>query len=201
MRSIFDFVIEPCDKQRYNNTKKIDNKNLILNTQIFTHQNVNRIAVVKELPIVNVNNKVNIGDKIIVHHNVFRRFHDIRGDEKNSKSYIDENNYLCSMDQIFAYKNTTKWKPTIGYAFVKPIVSNDIFSLDKEQQLKGVLRYLDANYTFLKEGDLVGFTPNSEYEFVIEGEKLYRVRTKNLTIRYEYQGNEKEYNPSWASSC
>ena len=201
MRSIFDFVVEPYSNKRYNNTKKIDDTDLILNTQIFTHQNVNRVGVVKSLPIMNENKDIKVGDHVIVHHNIFRRFHNIRGEEQNSKSYIDDNNYLCSIDQIFAYKRKSKWKPLLGYAFVKPIVSNDIFSLDKEQQLKGVLRYLDAKYTFLKEGDLVGFTPNSEYEFIIEGEKLYRVRTKNLTVKYEYQGNEKEYNPIWACSC
>tara|TARA_R100000900_G_scaffold7770_3_gene7868 strand:+ start:523 stop:1119 length:597 start_codon:yes stop_codon:yes gene_type:complete len=197
MRSIFSFVVEPYNNKRYNNTKKINDTDLILNTQIFTHQNVNRVGIIKSLPILNENNNLKIGDNVIVHHNIFRRFHNIRGDEQNSKSYIDDNNYLCNIDQIFAYKRKSKWEPLPGYSFVKPIVSNDIFSLDKEHELKGVLKYLDANCTFLKEGDLVGFTPNSEYEFIIDGEKLYRVRTKDLTIKYEYQGNEKEYNPVW----
>ena len=197
MRSIFNFVVQPIDNKRYNNSKKVDGSNLILNTQIFTHQNVNRIAIVKEIPTQEDNLGIEVGDEVIVHHNVFRRFHDIRGEEKNSKSYIDENNYLCAVDRIFAYKRIVKWIPTKGYCFVKPIVSNDIFSLDKEKPLIGVLKYLDPNFTFLKEGDVVGFTPNSEYEFVINGERLYRVRTQNLTIKYERQGNEKEYNPSW----
>ena len=47
------------------------------------------------------------------------------------------------------------------------------------------------------EGDLIGFTPDSEYEFIIDGEKLYRVLTPEISIKYEYQGNEEEYNPSW----
>ena len=45
------------------------------------------------------------------------------------------------------------------------------------------------------------FTPGSEYEFIVDGEKLYRVPTNKITIKYEYQGNEKEYNPSWASKA
>jgi hypothetical protein len=194
MRSVFNYVVEPVGS-RYNNTKKIDGNDLILNTQIFTHQSVNRLAVVKHVPIIG-NHKIQVGDHVIVHHNVFRRFHDIRGIEKNSKSYIDENNYLCGIDQVYAYKKT-KWMPTEGYAFVKPIQSNYIFSTSKEQPLKGILKIVQDN-PHLKEGDLVGFTPNSEYEFVIDGERLYRVRSKNLTIKYEHQGNEKEYNPSWA---
>ena len=47
---------------------------------------------------------------------------------------------------------------------------------------------------------LIGFRPGSEYEFVVDGERLYRVLSNFITIKYEYQGNEEEYNPSWAQS-
>ena len=60
-----------------------------------------------------------------------------------------------------------------------------------------MLKYKDPKLVDLKEGDLVGFTPTSEYEFVINDERLYRVRSKNITVKYEREGNEKEYNPSW----
>ena len=46
----------------------------------------------------------------------------------------------------------------------------------------------------------MGFTPNSKYEFVINGEKLYRILTTDISLKYEYKGNEEEYNPSWAGS-
>ena len=197
MKSIFDFVVEPVG-ERYNNTKNIDGVDLILNTQIFTHQNVNRLAIVKSLPITGDTN-ISIGDQVIVHHNVFRRYHDVRGVEKNGKSYIDDNNYLCSFDQIFLYKNKNEWKAPKGYSFVKPIESNNIFNLNKELPSIGVVKYLDEHFdSQIQQGDLVGFTPGSEYEFIVDDERLYRVRSQSLTIRYEYQGDEKEYNPSWA---
>ena len=60
----------------------------------------------------------------------------------------------------------------------------------------GVVKHTDSND--FKKGDLVGFKPSSEYEFVVDGERLYRVLTPAITVNYEYQGNEKEYNPSWA---
>jgi len=196
MRSIFDFVVEPLGG-RYSNTKDINGVNLILNTQIFTHQNVNRLAIVKSLPITGDTN-ISIGDQVVVHHNVFRRYHDVRGVEKNGKSYIDDDNYLCSFDQIFLYKNKNEWKAPKGYSFVKPIESNNIFNLNKELPSIGVVKYLDENFdSQIKQGDLVGFTPGSEYEFIVDDERLYRVRSQSLTIRYEYQGDEKEYNPSW----
>ncbi len=59
------------------------------------------------------------------------------------------------------------------------------------------MRYSDNSIKDIKNGDLVGFTPDSEYEFVIDNERLYRVLTKEITIKYEYQGQEEEYNPSW----
>jgi hypothetical protein len=196
MKSIFDFVVEPVG-DRYNNTKNIDGVDLILNTQIFTHQNVNRLAIVKSLPITGDTN-ISIGDQVIVHHNVFRRYHDVRGVEKNGKSYIDDDNYLCSFDQIFLYKNKNEWKAPKGYSFVKPIESNNIFNLNKELPSIGVVKYLDEHFdSQIQQGDLVGFTPGSEYEFIVDDERLYRVRSQSLTIRYEYQGDEKEYNPSW----
>ena len=46
--------------------------------------------------------------------------------------------------------------------------------------------------------ELVGFKPNSEHEFIIDKERLYRVMNKFITIKYEYKGDEEEYNPSWA---
>ena len=197
MRSIFDFVVEPVG-DRYNNTKDVDGVDLILNTQIFTHQSVNRLAIVKSLPITGDTN-ISVGDQVIVHHNVFRRYHDVRGVEKNGKSYIDDNNYLCSFDQIFLYKNKNEWKAPKGYSFVKPIESNNIFNLNKELPSIGIVKYLDENFdSQIQQGDLVGFTPGSEYEFIVDDERLYRVRSQSLTIRYEYQGDEKEYNPSWA---
>ena len=61
----------------------------------------------------------------------------------------------------------------------------------------GVMKYPDNTLKDIKENDLVGFTPDSEYEFIIDGERLYRVLTNSISIKYEYQGQEEEYNPSW----
>jgi len=200
MNSIYDFIIEP-KKSRYNNVKKIGDKDLILNTEVFNHQYVNREAIVKSLPLA-VETELEVGDEVIVHHNIFRRWHNIRGEEKNSKSYIDEKTYCIREDQVYSYNRNNKgWKTLKGYCFVKPIKSVDNFSLNTEQPLIGIMKYLgkDLISNDIKEGDLVGFTPDSEYEFIINEEKLYRVLTTDISIKYEYQGNEEEYNPSWTS--
>ena len=84
-----------------------------------------------------------------------------------------------------------------GYSFVQPIKSNNNLTNDSEKPLVGIIKYTDGTH---KTNTLVGFTPSSEYEFIIEGKRLYRVLNKFITIKYEYQGNEEEYNPSWAQS-
>ena len=198
MKSIYDFVVSPI-KSRYNNTKKIGDKELIVNTEIFNHQFVSREAIVKSVPLMGETN-IKVGDKVVVHHNVFRRWHNIRGEEKNSRGFFDEETYFIPEDQIFLYKSKDNdWQASKGYCFVKPIVSKNNLDTNIEEPLIGVLKYLDDGLkaTGLKENDLIGFSPDDEYEFVIDGQRLYRVMTQFITIKYEYQGNEKEYNTSW----
>ena len=191
MNAYKDFIIRPIG-DRYNNSVRVDNKELILNTEIFNHQYINRLAKVIATPLL-FQSPVNIGDEVIVHHNVFRRWHDVKGREKNSRSYWKEDKYIISEDQIYLYNN----KAMPGYSFVKPLKSISKYNLKKERPLMGIIKYSDG--TFNKQ-ELVGFMPSMEYEFIVNGERLYRVMNKFITIKYEYQGNEEEYNPSWAKS-
>ena len=193
MKSVYNFVVKPKGN-RYNNSKKIGDSELILNTEIFNHQYINREAIVVSTPIIG-NTNIKPGDTVIFHHNVFRRWHDVKGIEKNSRSYFNENTYLINKDQIFLYKTKDKWLAPKGYCFVKPLKAVDQFNVESEKPLQGVVKYSDGT---VNTNELVGFMPNSEYEFIIDNERLYRVLSNFITIKYEYQGNEEEYNPSWA---
>jgi hypothetical protein len=200
MRSLYNFVVEPKG-ERYNNTKIVGDSKLILNTEIYNHQHVNRIAKVISTPKM-LETDLQSGDEMIVHHNVFRRWHNVKGIEKNSRSFINENTYLVNYDQIFLIKycnsfKDNKWYAPNGCCFVKPLKAIDQFNIESEKPLQGIVKYSDGT---VEVGDLIGFRPNSEYEFVVDGERLYRVKSNFITIKYEYQGDEEEYNPSWAKS-
>ena len=195
MKAPFDFVIEPKG-DRYNNTTKVGDKDLILNTEIYNHKFVNREAIVKSVPTA-FETEIKPGDTIITHHNVFRRWHDVKGKERNSRSFFDENTYLVKEDQVFLYKRDGKWKAPKGYCFVQPIKERNSLEVDKEESCIGIIKYTDGTY---EKEDLVGFMPFSTYEFIVDGKRLYRVMTQFITIKYEYEGNEEEYNPSWAES-
>ena len=193
MKSVYDFVVTPKG-ERYNNTKKLNGGELILNTEIYNHQYVNREAIVISTPIIG-DTDIKPGDTVIVHHNVFRRWNDVKGIEKNSRSFFDENTYLINQDQIFLYKRNDAWNAPKGYCFVKPLKKIDQFNIESEKPLQGIVKYSDGT---IEVNDLVGFKPSSEYEFIVDGERLYRVLSNFITIKYEYQGDEEEYNPSWA---
>ena len=195
MKSVYNFVVKPIGK-RYNNVKKVGDKELIVNTEIFNHQYVNRQATVISKPIIG-DTDIDVGSDVILHHNVFRRWHNVKGIEKNSKSYFNEDTYIVQPDQIFLYKKFWQWHSPKGFCWVKPIKNKDKYANSETQENIGIVKYTDGTF---KVNDLVGFTPISNYEFVIDGELLYRVYTKFITIKYEYQGNEEAYNPSWAQS-
>ena len=72
MTSVHDFVVSPKGG-RYNNTQDVDGGKLILNTDIFNHEFVNREATVVSTPMVG-HADIMQGDTILVHHNVFRRW-------------------------------------------------------------------------------------------------------------------------------
>ena len=62
--------------------------------------------------------EIKIGDEVIVHHNVFRVWKDIRGVEQNSKSYFKEDQYFVQQDQMYLYKQNNQWKSIDNYCFI-----------------------------------------------------------------------------------
>ena len=196
MQSLFNFIVKPKN-ERYDNKKYIDGQELLLNTEISDHQYVSRVGIVTATP-KSEKTEIQVNDEVILHHNVFRRWYDVRGKERNSRSYYKEDEYFVTSDQIFLYKRNGKWQAPKGFCFVKPILSNNILLNEKEVPLRGIIKYVDKELNDIEKEDLVGFTPSSEYEFIVDGERLYRVPTNSISIKYERQGNEKEYNPSWA---
>ena len=131
MKAPFDFVIKPKGN-RYNNTTQVGTSELILNTEVYNHQFVNRQAIVKSVPTA-FESEIKPKDEIVVHHNVFRRWHDVKGKERNSRSFFDENTYLVKEDQIFLYKRYWEWRTPKGYCFVKPIKDRTRFGVDEEE--------------------------------------------------------------------
>ena len=200
MRSVFSFIVKPVG-DRYNNKLKIGEKELVLNTKIESFKSVNNLAEVISTPLA-YSTDIKVGDLVIIHHNVFRRFYDIRGNQKNSRAHFIDDMYFCDIDQIYLYKSDSDWKSFGDRCFVKPLKNTSYLSSDKERKLIGILKYGNSSLESLKinEGDLVGYTPGGEFDFVVEGQRLYCMKSNDIVIKYEYKGDEAEYNPSWTQS-
>lgn len=200
MRSVFDFIVKPLG-DKYSNTVKVGDQELVVNTKIEDFKFVNRLAEVLEIPLF-VNTDIKKGDIVVIHQNVFRTFYDMKGRKKESKSYFRDGLYFASIDQMYMYKRDGNWKTIGDRCFVQPIKNIDNLKLEKEQELIGILTYGNNSLNKLKitPGDVVGFKPTREWEFLIDGKRLYCMESNDIVIKYDKQGNEVEYNQSWTQS-
>ena len=200
MRSVYDFIIKPVGK-RYDNEVKVGEHTLITNSSIESFKHVNNIAEVVETPVAFAT-PIRKGDLIIVHHNVFRVFYDMKGIKKNSRSFLKDDLFFCAVDQVYLYKRTDTWKSFGDRCFVAPVKNKGLLSTDKVADLIGILKIGNSSLeeSGINPGDIVGFTPNSEWEFVVDNQIMYCMKSNDIVIKYGLDRNEEEYNSRWATS-
>jgi hypothetical protein len=92
MKSVFNYLVSPKGK-RTTGEIEIDGKELLLNTELQNHEYTNRIGIVSGVPLIG-NSVIQNGDEVIVHHNVFRRFRDIKGKEKIVRTLLRK---ICTL--------------------------------------------------------------------------------------------------------
>ena len=194
MQSLYYFIVKPLE-ERYDNIRRVDDTDLVINTSIENHRFISKKAVVVSTPAA-YNTKVNIGDEVYVHHNVFRRWYDQKDRERNSSTFFKDNLYFVIPEQIYM----CNLKPHLDYCFVKPLKNQSILENRKEQPNVGIVKYSNKSLEALgiTPGTLITFTPDSEFEFIIEGERLYCMKSNDIALTHEYQGNEEEVQPNWA---
>ncbi len=86
MKSVYDFIVKPIG-DRYANTKKIGDTELVLNTTIEGWKFVNRFAEEVSTPLA-IATPVRQGDIVVIHQNIFRRFYNMQGKQTNSRSFL-----------------------------------------------------------------------------------------------------------------
>ena len=186
MKSPFFFIVTPSKGKRYNNTKEIGGIEFITSTSEEDHKFSNREGIVMEVPL-GYNGPIKKGYKLLVHHNVFKYYNDIYGRQKSGRSWLKDNLFIVDFDQFFLYKKGDEWKAFDKYCFVKPIPVEEsyMFKPFSEEPLMGEMVYPNEYLKSkgIKSGDTICFKPDSEYEFDIDGEKLYRMYDHQITIK------------------
>lgn len=186
MKSPFYFIVNPLNNERYNNTKEIAGLEIIVNTSEEDHKFSNRQAVVIETPL-GYTGPIKAGDTLIVHHNAFKFYNDVKGRRKSGKSFFKDDTFFIEFDQFFMYKNESGWHAHDKYCFVKPISAIDCWIKKpmSEEPLMGTMLYPNEYLVSkgINPGDNVVFAPESEYEFIIDDEKMYRVFDHQITMK------------------
>lgn len=182
MKSIQYFIIEPLNGKRYDNTIDVNGVELFLSATVEDHKTSNRFAIVKEVPKI-YNGEIKPGDIVVVHHNVFKFYYDIKGRMKSSWNHVKDDLFICEIDQIYLYKRDGEWKVPYPFCFVEPINQLESFiAVDaKYEHLLGKVIFYPTEE--LSNGDMVAFRPDSEYEFKIDGNLIYRMRVKDLCLQ------------------
>lgn len=185
MQSPFNFIAKPVEGKRYNNTKQIGGIDFIVNTSEEDHRFSNRYAEVIEVPY-KYSGPIQKGDTLLVHHNVFKYYNDMKGRQKSGRSFFRDDVFLIDDEQFFMYKRDGNWHTYDRYCFVKPIPAIDSYIKKPftNEPLIGEMRYPNAYLISqgVKAGDKVCFKPDSEYEFDVDGEKLYRMFDHQITM-------------------
>jgi hypothetical protein len=186
MKSPFYFIVKPLNGRRYDNVVSFGDKEMIISNNFEDHKTTNRFAEVLELPN-NYKGNIDVGDILIVHHNVFRIQLDMKGREVSGRSFLRNDTFFVDDSQYFAYKKKGKWYSHDEYCFVEPVDYDQdlIYTSLKEQPLTGRI-YLSndsLNNLGVLKGDKVLFEPDSEYKFSIDGNTVYRMYTRNIVAK------------------
>ena len=180
------FIVSPLNGEKFLNTKKVGDKTLITNTSIEHASNVNRIGVVVSLPM-NYEGNIQVGDNVVVHHNVFRTYFDAQGRTRESDFHIKGDLFQVLPELIYLIIRGEDKIAVDEYVFISQIVEEKKWIGATELEHVGFVKY--TNEILLKlginVGDKIAFGTDCEYTFDIEGERLYRMRTSRILAKLE----------------
>lgn len=185
MKSPYNFIVQPYNGRRYDNIRKYGDVDFIISTSQEDFTVANRLAVVVSVPI-GYSGPIKKDDHVIVHHNVFKYYYDMKGRQKSSWNHLFDDYFIVDTDQLYLYKDPDgEWMAPYPYCFVRPISNEDkvISSTGAFESLWGEMVYFNNQLDEVSKGDIVSFSPDSEYEFKIDGEILYRMYNKNICLK------------------
>ena len=110
----------------------------------------------------------------------------MKGRQRSGKSFFRDDLFFIEPDQFFMYKRGSTWNAYDRYCFIKPVPVTESYIKKpfSEEPLMGIMVYPNE-YMIEKgvsHGDMVCFSPDSEYEFNVDGEKLYRMFDHQITM-------------------
>ena len=97
-----------------------------------------------------------------------------------------ENVYKVHYDQLYCYVRNEKITMLQDYVFVEPIQLEDkigsLYIQSKESTKRGRVKFCNqfSKDEGFKNGDEIIFIKNANYDMIIEGEKLFRMKNNEI---------------------
>lgn len=189
IKLLFDVLVHVPDM--YKRTERAGNTDIHLVVGLNDISKTVRYGEVISTPVM-FDTILKEGDIIYFHHNIVRRATAMDGQRMHGLYEINrqEGLYNCPLEEIYGIERDGKFMSLDPFCFIKPI-KNDvlkkegkILTVDQytEKPNIGIIKYGNKQLEKLgfKEGDKVVFKVDSEYEFTVYGEKLYRMNTKKI---------------------
>ena len=104
----------------------------------------------------------------------------------NIKKYGNKNFITSSSEEDHSSSNRFAVVVSTPINYIKPLESKDGYlkKSSKYEPLTGTVKYINQDLLDkgVKVGDVVLYQPDSEYEFLVDDELLYRMFTDNITV-------------------
>ena len=85
--------------------------------------------------------------------------------------------------QFYMYHNGTEWMSVEEWCFVRPVDKTDTYLYEEAlEENTGQIAYTNNSLISrgVNRGDYIKFSDNSEYEFTVNEETLYRMNTRDI---------------------
>tara|TARA_R110001592_G_scaffold108024_1_gene302128 strand:- start:32046 stop:32627 length:582 start_codon:yes stop_codon:yes gene_type:complete len=188
IQPIGSFVYVEIEKEEENTHVLDDGKVLYLDTSYDRYVNARQYGTVKYISKsirkrVDDGYSLKKGDKVYFHHFCI--------DEKMASEFGGENIYKVNYEQIYCFVRDGKITMTMDYVLVEPVQLEDkigrIYIESKESVKRGKVKHTNqfSKDDGFKNGDEILFIKNANYDMIIEGERLFRMRNSEILAKTE----------------
>ena len=185
-------VILSTDRN-YNNKEGVNGIEYVVNVSIDNVESINRSATVIVAPL---GSSLDPGDEVIVHHNIMRENIHVNDKKVNSNFFLGNGFYRCPVSEVIMKKNKSgDWDPLSDFLFLRPIKEENVelehglvlvpYSRKGMKDLRAEIAITNKNLKGASVGDTIIFSRNSEHEFIIDGEVLYKCRIEDILGKEE----------------
>lgn len=188
MKSLHYVIIKT--ERSYNNTENINGIDYVVNVNIDNVESINRKATVICSP---KESGIYEGNEVIVHHNIMRESVHVSGSLDKGIFYIGNNYYWVPVSEVILQKINNKWETLLDFVFLKPFIQKNIdlgsglifapHSRKGMVDLRATIAITNKSLKGVNVNDTIIFSINSEHEFIIDGELMYKCRIDDILAK------------------